>query len=74
MLDLDQWPRLRDHDAQLFLQLAGQGRLDGFVGLDLATGKLPQAALVLLVSAPGNEDLAVGAANDRGGYMDAFHV
>ena len=55
------------------MELASQGGFDGFVGLDLATGKLPQTALMLGVGTAGNEDLATAIADDSGGYVYSFH-
>src|SRR5690606_29394034 len=53
-------------DAQLLVELASERRHRVFVGLDLAAGKLPEAAQVLVVGAPGDEDPAVVASADGG--------
>ncbi|MNP07043.1 hypothetical protein D3C76_990520 [compost metagenome] len=73
MADLDQRARRADHNTQFFLQLTGQGAFDRLVGLDLATGKLPQAALVLSVGTAGDEDLAAVITDDGGRYVYSFH-
>nr|BFE94690.1 hypothetical protein GCM10020185_52260 [Pseudomonas brassicacearum subsp. brassicacearum] len=53
---LDQRPGGIDDNTQLFMKFAGQGGFDGFIGLDLATGELPQATLVLGVGPSGDQD------------------
>ena len=73
MLNLDQRPGRLDTNAQLLLQLAGQGPLDGFALLHLAAGELPQAALMLVLRALGDQHSTIGTANHRRGHMHRFH-
>ena len=73
MANLDQRPRSINDDAQLFVQLASQCRFDRFVSLDLATGKLPQAALMLSVGTAGDKNFAGTVTDDGSGDVDAFH-
>ncbi|KAI3478026.1 hypothetical protein L1887_60078 [Cichorium endivia] len=74
MGNLDQWPRGGHLDAQLFAQFARQGDFDGFAVLDLAAGKLPEAALVLGFATSGDENTAIHATNDGGGDMNPFQL
>ena len=74
MLHLDQRPRRGDLDAQFFLQFAGQRGGDRFIGLHLAAGKLPQAALMRSVSAARQQNPAVDTADHRCCYMHSFHA
>ncbi|MNL31532.1 hypothetical protein D3C87_1533250 [compost metagenome] len=71
--NLDQRASRVDHDAQLFLKLASQRGLHRFVGLDLATGKLPQAALVLGIGTAGDQDLAAVVTDNGSRYVYSFH-
>ncbi|MNE14854.1 hypothetical protein D3C80_1077490 [compost metagenome] len=73
VVDLDQRPRGSDDNAQLFVQLAGQGDINRLAILDLTARKLPQTTLMLGIGATGNQDSAIRTANDRCGYMYAFH-
>ncbi|MOA46608.1 hypothetical protein D3C78_1691400 [compost metagenome] len=70
---LDQRPGGTDNDTQFLMKFAGQGGFDGLIGLDLATGEFPQAALVLGVGPSGDQDFTGGIANDRRRHMDSFH-
>ncbi|MNG01262.1 hypothetical protein D3C84_842310 [compost metagenome] len=70
---LDQRARHADHDAQLFMEFAGQGNFNGFVVLDLATWKLPQPTLMLGIGTAGDENLAAAIADDGGGYVHSLH-
>ncbi|MCY1453699.1 hypothetical protein D9M71_707090 [compost metagenome] len=70
---LDQRPGGRHANAQLLVQLAGQRGFHRLAGLDLAAGKLPQAALMLVFGAPGDQYPAIGTADHRRGYVQSFH-
>ena len=48
-------------DAELFVELAGEGLLGGFAGLDLAAGELPFEAHGLIGAALADEDLGFEA-------------
>ncbi|MNT76062.1 hypothetical protein D3C72_2150220 [compost metagenome] len=74
MTDLDQRASRADHNPQLFMELTGERGFNRLVGLDLATGKLPQAALVLGIGTSGNQDIAAAITDDGGGDMDSFHL
>ena len=73
MLDLDQGTRGAHHDPQLFVQFAGQRGLHRLALLDLASGKFPQTALVLVLRAPGDQDASIGTPNHRCCDMNALH-
>jgi len=73
MLNLDQRSGSLDHNTQLLLQLAPQRRFHRLTRLDLAAGKLPEAALMLSVSATGDQNLAVCAPDNGRSHMNSFH-
>ncbi len=52
-------------DAELFVELAGEGLLGGFAGFDLAAGELPLEGHGLVGAALADEDLAGGGAAFR---------
>ncbi|MNF03929.1 hypothetical protein D3C80_2033400 [compost metagenome] len=72
-MHLNQWPGGSRANAQLLLQFARQGRLHRLAGFHLAAREFPQATLVLVGRAPGNQDAAISGTDHRGGYMNAFH-
>ena len=74
MAHLQQRSGRRHLDAQFFDQLARQGSGRGLAGLDLATGKFPQPALVLVRRTLGDEDLSLGIADHRGNDMQTTHA
>ena len=64
-------------DAELFVELAGEGLLGGFAQFDLAAGELPLEAHGLVGAALADEDLGLlalaggGMADDDGGDDEA---
>ncbi|MNP13854.1 hypothetical protein D3C76_1061530 [compost metagenome] len=74
MADLDQRTRMAYLDAQLLAQLAGKRRFDAFAFFHLATGELPQAALVLGIGTACDQNTAISTANHGSYYMNPFHA
>ncbi|MQM40338.1 hypothetical protein KBTX_04387 [wastewater metagenome] len=62
-----------DGDPELLADLADQRVGDGLAGLHLATGELPQPALVQMIRSPRDQHAAVPAADHRDGHMDRLH-
>ena len=69
MADPDQRAVLVRHDAELLTQLAMQPLAHRLPRFELATGKLPQSALMDIVMAPGQQDRAVGIDQGCGGHV-----
>jgi hypothetical protein len=63
---------LHDVDADLLMQLAREGLVGRFAGLDLAAGKFPVAGVHLAGWALREEESAVGPLDDRGRYFNHF--
>jgi hypothetical protein len=69
MLELQQWRGVLKPYPQLLLQLALQPPQSCFTGLELTPRKFPQATLVDLGGAAGDENSAIATANDRSHHM-----
>ncbi len=65
--DFGNFATFGEGDAELFAKLAREGLLEGFIGMNLATGKFPLQSRGIIVAALADEDAAVGAFDD-GGY------
>lgn len=73
MLNLDQRSRCAHRNPQFFLQLTIQRSLNRLPRLDLATREFPEPALMLSISATGNQYLAAFATDNGRSHMNSFH-